>query len=139
MTSKFSLVAAIFAAGTLASCSDAMFAYINGGAGAEGSGETQTASAATAPPVTVPPVTVPGSAVTTVETASRDMGTHVDMNAPGDSMETSQSAAIPRSPSTNTGVTRSVVDGICEGTSCTGTEDLAGFSATDEFISATSN
>ena len=40
MTSKFSLVAAIFAAGTLASCSDAMLAYVNGGAGAEDSDET---------------------------------------------------------------------------------------------------
>ena len=134
MTSKFSLIAAVFAAGALASCSDDMLAYVNSGAGAEGSGEIETASA-----VTAPPVTAPGSAVTTVETASRDTGTHVDMNAPGDSMETSQSAAIPRSPSTNTGVTRSVVDGICEGTSCTGTEDLAGFSATDDFISTTNN
>lgn len=134
MTSKFSLVAAVFAVGALASCSDDMLAYVGGGPSADGSAETQTASA-----VTAPPVTAPGSAVTTVETASRDAGAQVDMNAPVDSMETSQSAAIPRSPSTNTGVTRSVVDGICEGTSCTGTEDLAGFSATDEFISATSN
>ena len=133
MTSKFSLVAAIFAAGTLVSCSDAMFAYVNGGAGAEGSGETQTASA-----VTAPPVTAPGSAVTTVETASRDTGTHVDMNAPGDSMETSQSAAIPRAPST-TGGTRSVVDGLCAGASCTGNEGSAGFSASDEYISTTNN
>ena len=133
MTSKFSLVAAVFAVGALASCSDDMLAYVGGGASADGSGETQTASA-----VTAPPVTAPGSAVTTVETASRDAGAQVDMNAPVDSMETSQSAAIPRAPST-TGGTRSVVDGLCAGASCTGNEGSAGFSASDEYISATNN
>ena len=132
MTSKFSLVAAVFAVGALASCSDDMLAYVGGGASADGSGETQTASA-----VTAPPVTAPGSAVTTVETASRDPGAQVDMNAPVDSMETSQSAAIPRAPST-TGGTRSVVDGLCAGASCTGNEGSAG-SASDEYISATNN
>ena len=117
MTSRISLIAAVFAAGTLASC--------GGGVSTVSSVETETATALTAP---------------------TDMGSPADMGSQGDShyasMETSQEPSAPSaSPIPDTGgMTRNVVDGICEGTTCVVNEyssgGMAGVSGADDFVSA---
>ena len=120
MTSRISLIAAVLAAGSLASCSDSMSTV--------SSDETETGESLTAP---------------------ADMGTPADMESQGDShlssMETSQEPAAPSaSPVPDTGgMTRNVVDGICEGTACMGNDPspsgLAGSSGADDFVSATND
>ena len=114
MTSRISLIAAVLAAGSLASCSDSMSAV--------SSDETETGESLTAP---------------------ADMGSQGDSHL--SSMETSQQPAAPSaSPVPDTGgMTRNVVDGICEGTTCMGNDpspsELAGSSGVDDFVSATND
>ena len=118
MTSRISLIAAVLAAGSLASCSDSVSTV--------SSGETAESLAAPA-----------------------DIGAPVDMGSQGDShlssMETSQQPAAPSaSPIPDTGgMTRNVVDGICEGATCMGNDpspsELAGSSGVDDFVSATND
>ena len=127
MTSRISLIAAVFAAGSLASCSDDMTRVSS----YEADSERVLAASADKPPLA----------------AFEDSVSPAGIGSQGalysSSMETSQEPAAPAaSPIPDTGgMARNVVDGVCEGTTCIGNDpspaELAGYSGIDGFVSAT--
>ena len=127
MTSRISLIAAVFAAGSLASCSDDMTRVSS----YEADTERVLAASADMPPLA----------------ASADSVSPAGIGFQGasysSSMETSQEPAAPAAPPIPDRMTRNVVDGICEGTTCMGNDpspaELAGYSGIDDFVSATND
>ena len=131
MTSRISLIAAVFAAGSLASCivSDDMTRVSSYEA------DTERVLAASADK---PPFAAFADSVSPAGIGSQG-ASHLS------SMETSQEPAAPAAPPIpdTGGRTRNVVDGICEGTTCIGNDpspaNLAGYSGIDDFVSATND
>ena len=136
MTSRISLIAAVFAAGSLASCSDDMTRVSS----YEADTERVLAASADKPPLAAfednPPLAAFEDSVSPAGIGSQGA-------LYSSSMETSQEPAAPAaSPIPDTGgMARNVVDGVCEGTTCIGNDpspaELAGYSGIDGFVSAT--
>ncbi len=136
MTSRISLIAAVFAAGSLASCSDDMTRVSS----YEADTERVLAASADMPPLAAfadkPPLAASADSVSPA-------GIGFQGASYSSSMETSQEPAAPAAPPIPDRMTRNVVDGICEGTTCMGNDpspaELAGYSGIDDFVSATND